>query len=206
MAQPDLWSEVAVRWGPYLALLALPMVLLLATAFTKALVVVSALRAALSAQALMPAPLVFALAALLAALVMAPTAEASWDAWMQAGGMGAPDLPALTAALEPWRAFVARHASSDELAFFADLRGRPADDPLVLVSAFLVTELAEAFQIAVLLAVPMLVVDLVAAQALVLLGMSNMPLVLVTLPLKLALFLTVDGWDMLVRGFVEGYG
>ena len=206
MPPADLWSEAAVRWGPYLALLALPILLLLATALTKALVVVGALRAALSAQALLPAPLVFAVAALLAALVMAPTAEASWNALVQAGGPVGADLSALMAAIEPWRAFVERHASADEVAFFSDLRGQPAGDPLVDISAFLVTELTEAFQIAVLLAVPMLVVDLVAAQALVLLGMGQMPLGLVSLPLKLALFLAVDGWDLLVQGFVGGYG
>jgi len=75
----------------------------------------------------------------------------------------------------------------------------------VLVPAFLVTELAEGFAIAVLIIVPFLVIDLVVAQVVTLLGLIQQPIPLLTLPLKLLLFLAVDGWDTVIGGLVEGY-
>jgi flagellar biosynthesis protein FliP len=105
----------------------------------------------------------------------------------------------------PLLEFLGRHAAADELRFFAELQGVAVDDPRVLVPAFLVTELGEALHMAVLILLPLVVVDLVAAQVLTLLGLATAPGPLVTLPLKLLLFLAVGGFDVVVGGLVEGY-
>lgn len=188
-------------------LIAAPLVLALATAFTKTSVVLGALRFGFSAEALLPLPVVFALSLLVTAIVMAPTGGAIAERIGEAGGLEAiTSVDAWRAVLQPLEAFLRRHADPGELSFFAELQGRGTDDPLVLVSAFVITELSEAFAIAVALLVPFVVVDLLVAQGLVLLGLVQQPTPIVTVPLKLLLFLAVGGWDLLIGGLVEGYG
>ena len=199
--------EISPNIALWVALLALPLLLALATAFTKASVVLGALRMGFSAEALLPLPVVFSLSLLVTAIVMAPTATAIADLVSNAGG-----VEGLSTDLETWRSlaaplleFLQRHADAAELSYFAELTGRAANDPLVLVAAFVITELAEAFAIAVVLLVPLVVVDLLVAQGLVLMGLGQQPTPLVTAPIKILLFLAVGGWDLVIGGLVEGY-
>jgi len=202
-------SDAALpSWTVLAILAALPLVLAAATAFTKSSVLFGALRFGLGAEALLPMPVVLALALVVTAIVMGPTAA---DVLGEIEARGGFDTLARTPtawleAFEPWRVFLARHAEPDELAFFAELQGRGVDDPLVIVPAFLVTELAEALAMAVVVLVPLVIVDLLVAQGLALLGLAQMPVPLVAVPLKLLLFLAVGGWDVIVGGLVEGYG
>jgi flagellar biosynthesis protein FliP len=115
---------------------------------------------------------------------------------------------------QPLLEFLARHTDPAELAFFAELASAggqlelielPEAKPLVLIPAFLVTELTEALAMAVYVLVPFLVVDLVVAQVLVLGGLTNQPAAAVTLPLKVLLFLAVGGWDAVIGGIIGGY-
>lgn len=199
--------EASPNLALWLALFALPLGLALATAFTKTSVVFGALRLGFSAEALLPLPVVFALSMLVTALVMAPTATAIADLVTAAGGLDALTTDWVTAQrlLAPLGEFVQRHADPAEISFFAELQDRPLNDPLVVVSAFVVTELAEAFAIAVALLIPMVVVDLLAAQALVLMGIAQQPTPLLTVPIKILLFLAVGGWDVVIGGLVQGY-
>jgi len=140
--------------------------------------------------------------------VMAPTAAAVLTEIDAAGGVealgGAPPS-AWWDALEPWRAFLHRHADPGELEFFAEAQGRAVGDPLVTVPAFLLTELREALTMAVVVLVPLVVVDLLVAQAAALLGMNQLPVAVVSVPLKLLLFLAIDGWTVVVGGLLAGY-
>ena len=193
---------------PWLALVGLPLVLVVATAFAKSSVVLGALRVGLGAEALLPWSAMLALALVVTGVVMAPVAIDSFEAAQSAGGWAAlsgAGWDAWAPVFEPLRAFVERHAAPEELAFFGDLQGLPEADPRVLVPGFLVTELTEALHMAVLVLLPLVLVDLVVAQALTLLGLNNAPGPLVTLPLKILLFLAVGGWDVVIGGLVEGY-
>lgn len=191
------------------ALTIAPLLAITCTAFTKASVVLSALRVGLGAELLLPWSAVFALSLAITAVVMGPVAAASLEALTAAGGIeNLTQGPGSQVAevLAPLLEFLGRHADAGELGFFVELQGVPAEHPLALIPAFLVTELGEALQISLLILVPFVLVDLVVAQVLVLLGLagtSSQPLV--SLPLKLALFLAVGGWDVIVRGLVEGY-
>ncbi len=201
---PELSPTVAV----WLGLAALPLVLALATAFTKSTVVLGALRLALGAEALLPWPALLAVAVVVTAVVMGPTASETWAVVEARGGVDAlatGEPAAVLELLEPLIAFVTRHASPDELEFFAELQGRAASDPLVIVPAFLVTELTEALAMAVVILVPLVLVDLLVAQVLVLIGLVNQPTPLISVPLKLVLFLGIGGWDVVIGGLVEGY-
>jgi flagellar biosynthesis protein FliP len=192
----------------WLLLAAVPIVLATATAYTKASVVLGALRVGLGAEAVLPLPAILAVALVVTAIVMAPTAADTLSVIDAQGGIDAlmaGPVQQWRPVAEPLREFVTRHAAPDELRFFADLQDRAVDDPLVVVPAFLVTELAEALTMAVVIIVPLVLVDLLAAQVLMLLGMVNQPTPIVTVPLKILLFLAVGGWDIVVGGLVEGY-
>ena len=194
--------------SPLLLLAALPLLLAIATAFTKTSVVLGALRVGLGAEVLLPWSAMLALALVVTGVVMAPVAVATVDAIQAVGGLGMlteAEPSTWVAVAGPLRAFMERHASAGELEFFAGLSGVTPDDPRALVPAFLVTELTEALHMAVLVLLPLVVVDLVVAQALGLLGLTSAPGPLVTLPLKLLLFLAVGGFDVVVGGLVEGY-
>lgn len=194
------WTAIAV-------LAALPLVLAAATAFTKSSVLLGALRVGLGAEAILPLAAVLALAIVVTAVVMGPVAVDVLAEIEARGGFAAlsGSPTAVLDALEPWRAFLHRHADPAELDFFAELQGRDASDPVVVVPAFLVTELGEALAMAVVVLVPFVVVDLVVAQALALLGLAQLPLPIVGVPLKILLFLAVGGWDVIVGGLVQGY-
>lgn len=195
-------AEVA----PWVVLGAVPIVLALATAFTKASVVLGALRVGLGAEVLLPWPAMGALALVVTGVVMGPVALETVAAVEGVGGLEAAVASGAWAQLAgPLLEFLGRHAAADELRFFAELQGVGPEDPRVLVPAFLVTELGEALHMAVLILLPLVLVDLVVAQALVLLGLARAPGPRVTLPLKLLLFLAAGGFDVVVRGLVEGY-
>jgi type III secretion protein R len=114
------------------------------------------------------------------------------------------------AALEPLRAFLARHAAPRDRQAFTELArsmGRSADgDELTVVApAFLTSELWRAFAMAIVLLLPFLVIDLVVGLTLTALGATAMSPQTVALPLKLLLFVAIDGWRLLVEALLRGY-
>ncbi len=133
-----------------------------------------------------------------------------------------------TQAAGPVRAFLVQHAHEKEIALFGQLRtaleaGEPtttlpatqptsgptaqaaAGDWTILVPAFVISELSEAFQIGFILFVPFLIIDLVIANVLMSMGMFMLSPVTVSLPIKLLLFVLVDGWHLITKGLVLGY-
>ena len=195
----------------------LPILLVTCTSFLKIAVVLSVVRSALGAPQVPPSTAVTGLALVLTLAVMAPVAEAAWAAAgerpVAADGGGA--LEAGARALVPLKGFLARFARADDLAAFLDLgrRLRPpgrADevgpgDLSVLAPAFMVSELRRAFTIGFLVFLPFLVVDLVVANVLLALGLTQLSPSSVALPLKLLLLVSVDGWRLLARGLALGY-
>ncbi|MCA9689904.1 MAG: hypothetical protein KC636_09860 [Myxococcales bacterium] len=201
-------SELSSTAALWIGLAALPILLAACTAFTKVSVVLSALRTGLGAEAILPWSALLSLSLLVTAIVMGPIVGLTITAIDAVGGLSALAIDPLGVGpmvLEPITGFLREHASGDELAFFADLQGVVPEHPLALVPAFLVTELCEAFEMAVLVLVPLVVVDLLVAQGFALAGVPDKPLPLVTLPAKLLLFLAVNGWDVVIAGLVEGY-
>lgn len=192
----------------WVALTAAPLLAITCTSFTKISIVLSALRAGLS-EWLIPWSAVFALSVALTAVVMGPIALECFAALERMGGVvGLSQGPgtAVVPVLAPLQGFLQAHADAGELEFFAGLQGGAADHPLALVPAFLITELGEALQIALIVLVPFVLVDLIVGQVLVLMGLTNtQSQPLVSLPFKISLFLAIGGWDLLVRQILEGY-
>ena len=208
------------------ALSLLPFVLLLMTSFVKIAVVLSILKGALGTPQIPPAQVITGLALILTCYVMAPTGERMYRAiepllgrTTSADLVSSQTVDALTAAgdraKEPLREFLLKHASPRDRALFHGLALRlrtPAEraqisdrDLLVVVPAFLTSELRRAFEIGFLLFLPFLVVDMVIANLLLALGMHMLSPTTVSLPFKLLLFVLADGWQLLLRGLVESY-
>jgi len=205
----------------------LPFVFMMATSFVKISVVLQILKNALGTQNVPPTTVVTGLAAILSVYVMYPTAVRMGRAAEplfaeQSEGdllsRGSVDL-LIRAAVEmkdPLRDFLKKNAHRADVRMFLDLarRSRPAeeresvtgDDLLVLLPAFIVSELTEAFQIGFLVFLPFLVVDMVVSNLLLALGMHMLSPTTVSMPFKLLLFVLVDGWALLARGLVLGYG
>ena len=205
------------EWLLLLGLTALaPVLLVTLTSFLKISVVLSVLRSALGAPQVPPTTAVTGLALVLTLAVMAPVGEAAWTAARtqpRGGETGA--LAAGARALVPLKAFLARFARPDDREVFLDLarRLRPVpqavevrdDDLGVLAPAFMVSELRRAFTIGFLVFLPFLVVDLVVANVLLALGLTQLSPTSVALPLKLLLLVAVDGWRLLARGLALAY-
>jgi len=208
------------------ALSLLPFILLLMTSFVKITVVLSILKSAIGSTQIPPAQVVTGLALILTIYVMAPTGERMFRAIEPELGRGAgaelvsaQSLEALSLAAdkakEPLRDFLLRHGSARDRSLFHALALRmrtPAErigitdrDFLVLIPAFLTSELRRAFEIGFLLFIPFLVVDLVISNLLLALGMHMLSPTTVSLPFKLLLFVLADGWQLLLRGLVESY-
>lgn len=199
-------AELDAGAGTLAWLAIVPIVLVVATAFAKSSVLLGAVRVGLGAEALLPLPVMLALALVVTAIVMAPTAGAVLGEVEAQGGLaGVAERGGWLDAAAPWLSFLQRHADAGELEFFSSLQQRAVDDPLVIVPGFLVTELREALTMATVVLVPLVVVDLLVAQAVTLLGFSQLPVAVLSVPLKLLLFLAVGGWSVIVGGLVEGY-
>lgn len=208
------------------ALSLIPFALLMTTCFVKVSVVLSILRSAIGTPQVPPSQILTGLALILTVYVMAPTGERMYDAAKPVMTMGAgadlvsgETVAALDAASarakEPLREFLLKHADPRDRASFYNLalRMRTAQervgitdrDLLVIVPAFVTSELRRAFEIGFLLFIPFLVLDLVIANLLLALGMNMLTPTTVSLPFKLLLFVLADGWHLIARGLVESY-
>jgi type III secretion protein R len=196
-----------------------PFLAVMVTSYAKLVVVFSLVRNALGLQQVPPNMVVNGLALVLSLYIMAPLAQQLSTAMDVPAGGGAMKSEALMAALsasrEPLRAFLDKHSDKREKEFFVRTSKNlwPADqaaavksnDLLILVPAFTVTELTEAFKIGFLLYLGFVIVDLVVANVLSALGMMMFSPTVVSTPLKLMLFVVADGWAKLIHGVVLTY-
>lgn len=198
-----------------------PTILILCTCFTRIVVVLGLLRQALGLQTLPPSQTMVGLALLLTFVVMAPTAARSWDEGLSPYLRG--EIPdqreAWTRAVQPLRDFMFAQIDAtgnwDSVVLMLRARGidtsdlskltRADVDMLSLVPAFVISELKTAFLIGFRIYLPFLVIDLVISGLLVSMGMMMLPPILVSLPIKLLLFVMVDGWHLIVGSLMAGY-
>ena len=189
-----------------------PAVLLLMTAFTRIVIVLSLARTALGTQQLPPNQVITGLGMLLTFYVMAPVFNDINENALQpylAGKLAQP--VAITRGLEPLRGFMFKQTRPADIALFMQLAKTTQPDTLEdiplssLLPAFVISELKTAFQMGFLIFIPFLVIDLVVTSTLLSLGMMFLPPMLVSLPLKLLLFVMADGWSLLVESLVKSF-
>jgi type III secretion protein R len=199
-----------------------PFVAVMVTSFTKIVVVLSLLRNALGTQQTPPNVVLNGLAIILSIYVMYPVildTQQAIDARVQQMPGARLDVERMMsladAGKEPLRQFLLKHANETERSFFLRSAKRllpkdkqetvQAEDFIVVVPAFTVTELTAAFQIGFLIFLPFLVIDMVVSNILLALGMMMLSPTTVSLPFKLMLFVFLDGWAKLVHGLVLTY-
>lgn len=192
------------------ALTLLPAVVLMMTAFTRIIIVLGILRQAIGAGQTPPNQVLLGLALFLTFFVMAPTFERiNTEAIVPYSNGSIDTVAALDRAVIPLKAFMLEQTREADIATFVGISGgqgfnSPADVPLlILVPAFVTSELKTAFLIGFLLFIPFVIIDLVVASVLMSMGMMMLSPVLISLPFKLMLFVLVDGWT-LVMGTLAG--
>lgn len=195
----------------------IPVFVVLATSYTKLVVVFALLKNALGLQQVPPATVTNALALVLTVFIMYPVGDEVMDAIAaKKGDIRQVDVfTAIEAGKEPIREFLDRHVHEKEREFFfrtAQQHAKPAKaasitkkDLVVLLPAFTISELTEAFLIGFLIFLPFIVVDLVVANVLMALGMQMLSPTMISLPLKVMLFVLLDGWSFLSRALVSSY-
>ncbi|MBX5476765.1 MAG: flagellar type III secretion system pore protein FliP [Clostridia bacterium] len=194
------------------ALALVPAVLVMMTAFTRILVVLSFVRTAVGAGQVPPNAVIIGLALFLTIFVMAPVGQAIYQqAWVPFRAGQIDQATALRRAEGPARDFMLKQTRESDLALFWRLSGhtgqvRREDVPLTaLVPAFAISELKTAFEMGFIIYIPFLVIDMVVASTLMSMGMLMLPPVLVSLPFKVLLFVLVDGWHLVAQNLVQGY-
>lgn len=187
-----------------------PALLLLTTSFTRFIVVLGLTKNALGLQTVPPSQVLVGLALFLAFFSMGPTFERVNEDAVQpylAGEIEQGD--AFAAGFAPIRDFMLSQTREEDLQLFIDLAG--AESPgnpeevaaATLIPAFVISELRAAFIMGFMVFVPFLVVDLVVAAVLMSMGMMMLPPVFISLPVKLLLFVLVDGWVLIAGSLVR---
>ena len=190
----------------------IPALLVCVTSFLRIVIVLSMLRHAIGMPETPPNPVLVGLALFITLFTMAPVLQAlnqqAFEPFMNGSlGMEA----AYTRAMAPLRDFMVHQTREQDLALMVELSKAPAPATLAdigniqLIPAFMLSELRAAFQIGFVILLPFLLIDLVVSSILMALGMMMMPPSTVALPLKVLMFVLVDGWSLVLRALVGSF-
>lgn len=220
----ELFSKLPLADVPYTssmqlflfltALMFLPFVMFMMTSFVRIVISLSFLKSALGAQQAIPSQVLVGLAIVLTIFIMRPVLneinEKALQPYMKE------DITmekAMKEAEIPIKEFLLKQTRQTDLDLFVEQAGLKEKKltreniPLsVVVPAFAISELKTAFQIGFLIYIPFLIIDLVVASVLMSMGMFMLPPVMISLPFKLLLFVMVDGWNLIVKTLILGFG
>lgn len=195
----------------------LPLLVVMGTSFLKLTVVFSLLRNALGIQQIPPNIALYGLALILSLFIMTPVGLAVQDKLAASPAQPQASLLARLSddTLDPYRQFLKKHAAPAQLRFFRDtarkswpeaVRARVSDDSLLLLMpAFAVSQLIEAFKIGLLLFLPFIAIDLIVSNVLLAMGMMMVSPMTISMPFKLLVFVLVGGWDRLLGQLLLSY-
>lgn len=212
-------KATSTEMAPYVRLLVglsllsfVPAALIAMTSFARIVVTLAFLRHALGMPETPPNAVLLTLAMFLTFFTMGPVLEKAHSEGI------APFLDgkittqqAVERSLSPLRDFMTRHVRDEDLAAVAEMARTPlpestADLKLqILVPAFMLSELRAAFAAGFVIFLPFLLIDLIVAAVLMALGMMMVPPVSISLPLKVLLFVLIDGWSLLLRAIAGAY-
>lgn len=188
-----------------------PSILVMMTSFTRIVVVLHFLKQALGTQTQPPSQLLVGLALFLTFFVMQPVFDrANREGLQPYMREEISQAEAITKITQPFKEFMLKYTREEDLGLFLRLSGKPKPTDQndlsiwAIIPAYTLSELRLAFQIGFLLFVPFLVLDVVIASVLMSLGMFLLPPQLISLPLKILLFVLVDGWYLVVQSLMNG--
>ncbi|MGB6056760.1 MAG: flagellar type III secretion system pore protein FliP [Microthrixaceae bacterium] len=189
-----------------------PSLLIMMTSFTRMVVVLSLTRNALGVQSIPPNQVLVGLAMFLTFFVMAPVLTQVNDTALQPYLNGdITQSQALKEAEGPIKSFMLANTRSSDLGMMVSMQGGEKPESaektslIAVIPAFVLSELRSAFIIGIVLFVPFVILDLVVSAVLMSLGMMMLPPVFISLPLKLLVFVMVDGWALTVQALVSNY-
>lgn len=189
-----------------------PSIVILMTSFTRLVVIFGILRTALGIQQSPPTQVIVGLALFLTLFIMQPVLSTVHNDAVKPYIDGSiSQQEAMGRAAEPMKGFMLTQTREKDLMLFMDLANiesfdSSVDIPLfVLVPAYVISELRIAFQIGFMIFLPFLVIDLIVASVLMSMGMMMLPPVMISLPMKLLLFVLTDGWYLIVESVVRSY-
>jgi flagellar biosynthetic protein FliP len=191
-----------------------PSILILTTCFLRIAIVFDFIRRALSLQTSPPNQVLMGLALFLTLFIMWPTFTTIYENSLKPfsdGKIGVAEM--YTNAEKPLRAFMFRQMGSDtdSIRVFMSMRGLPkpatwADVPTdVLIPAFVIHEMTQAFKIGILLFIPFIIIDMVVASTLMSMGMIMLPPVMISTPFKIIVFVLVNGWGLLTEQLIRSF-
>ncbi|EGT4885772.1 flagellar biosynthetic protein FliP [Clostridioides difficile] len=196
------------------ALMFLPFVMFMMTSFVRIVISLSFLKSALGAQQAIPSQILVGLAIVLTIFIMRPVLNEINEKALQPYMKEEVTMEeAMKEAEGPIKEFLLIQTRQTDLDLFVEQAGLKEKKltreniPLsVVVPAFAISELKTAFQIGFLIYIPFLIIDLVVASVLMSMGMFMLPPVMISLPFKLLLFVMVDGWNLIVKTLILGFG
>lgn len=204
--------SVAVQIVIVMTLLSVaPSIVLLMTSFTRIVIVLGFVRTALGTPSAPSNQIVVGLSLFLTFFLMGPVVDRVNNEALRPFLDGKlPAMDAMEKATVPLKQFMLKQTRTRDLEYFLELGGygptAVKDLPMrVVIPAFVISELQTAFQMGFLLFLPFLVVDFLVSSVLMALGMMMMPPVTIALPIKLLLFVLVDGWHLVVRSLVQSF-
>lgn len=190
-----------------------PSILILATSFTRIVIVLSMVRSAIGTAAIPPNQVIIGLSLLLTFFVMTPVYnDLNTNAVQPYLQNQITQEEAMTRAVVPVRTFMLRQTREKDIELFLSMSGNPrpqteADIKMVdLFPAFVISELRTAFTMGFVIYIPFLVIDLIVSSILLSMGMMMLPPSLVSLPFKILLFVLVDGWYLIVKSLMMSFG
>lgn len=194
------------------ALTFLPAILLMMTAFTRIVIVLSLLRQAIGTMQAPPNQVLIGLSLFLTFFVMSPVFDKIYVEAFQPYSEQRIDFnQALERGSAPLKAFMLRQTRQDDLALFVRLSnsgplpGPEAVPMKILIPAYAISELKTAFQIGFVIFIPFLIIDMVVASVLMSMGMMMLSPMVISLPFKIMLFVMVDGWNLLIGSLVQSF-
>jgi len=189
-----------------------PAVLFTVTGFSRILIVLGFIRTAIGTTNAPPNQVLVGIALFLTIFVMAPTIGAiKTDAVQPLEAHHISTTVAIERAEQPLREFMFRQTRVQDIELFVSLaharepHTRAEVPTEVLIPAFIVSELRSAFEIGFLIFLPFLIIDLIVSSVLMSMGMIMLPPTFISLPLKILLFVLVDGWDLVIKALVQSF-
>jgi len=189
-----------------------PSILIMMTSFTRIIIVLSFLRNAIGTQQTPPNQVLVGIALFLTLFIMTPVVtEINKTAYQPLINNQITTEQAYTSAMVPLRDFMFKQTEKTSMKIFLSMAGLKEVSTLddipstVLIPAFIISELKRAFMMGFMIFLPFLVIDIIVSSTLMSMGMMMLPPMMISLPLKLALFVLVDGWNLTVISLVASF-
>ncbi len=194
------------------AMIFIPSLLMSGTCFTRIIIILGLTRQALGTAQTPPNQVIVGIGLFLTFAIMGPVFEEVYEnALVPYADDQIGHMEAATKAFNPLKKFMLSHTREADLALFIEVRHEeppeaPEDlSPLVIVPAFLLSELNTAYQIAFLIYLPFLILDMVISSILTSMSMITLPPTIISLPIKLMLFVVIDGWHLIIGNLIKSY-